>query len=264
MYPVLCLPMQQTVQCIRFCLHEYIVMRIWAVANQKGGVGKTTTTVTMGGVLAHNKSRTLLIDLDPHGSLSSYLGLDPESVESGVYQLFQRQPTGEQPRLSGLIHDTQFENLFLLPASTAMVTLERRLGSQNGMGLTLQRALHDHHLDFDHIIIDCPPVMGLLMINALVSCEHVIIPVQTEHLAIKGMERMLRSMKMIQTSLDTDLAYTLLPTMYDRRTLACRESLQHLRYGYNNHLADGLIPIDTRLRDASHAGYPLSHMPGNS
>ena len=239
-------------------------MNVWAVANQKGGVGKTTTTVTVGGILAQNNKKTLLIDLDPHGSLSSYLGINPESEERGVYQLFQKNSGQKHHKLSDLIHETNFENLFILPASTAMATLERQLGAKSGMGLVLKKALNIDALPFDTVIIDCPPVMGLLMINALATCERIIIPVQTEHLAIKGMERMLRSVKMIQTSLNVNLNYTLLPTMYDKRTSACKESLQHLQYQHSSQLSDVVIPIDTRLRDASHKGMPLSHMIGES
>jgi len=239
-------------------------MNIWAIANQKGGVGKTTTTVTMGGILAQSSKRTLLIDLDPHGSLSSYLGINPESENRGVYQLFQAVNEGRPLTLSEFVHETRFEHLFIVPASTAMATLERQLGTKNGMGLVLKKILAAEALPFDTVIIDCPPMMGLLMINALATCERIIIPVQTEHLAIKGMERMLRSVKMIQASLNVNLNYTLLPTMYDKRTSACKESLQHLQYNHSDQLNDVVIPIDTRLRDASHKGMPLSFMSGDS
>ncbi len=172
-------------------------MRVWAVANQKGGVGKTTSAVNMAGILAEKGNRVLLIDLDPHGSLSSYLGADPETVEHSVYDLFQQIVTGQQLQVGRVIQPTSFDNLFLMPSSTAVATLEKQLGTKNGMGLVLKQALNEVNEKFDIVIIDCPPMLGLLMINALAACKRVIIPVQTEHLAIKGMERMLRSMKMI-------------------------------------------------------------------
>jgi len=251
--------MLPTALCIKNC-----IMRIWSVANQKGGVGKTTTAVNLGGILAQNGNRVLLVDLDPHGSLSSYLGVDPETVEHSVYELFQQVAEKKQVQPGKTIQPTQFENLFLLPASTALATLEKQLGTKNGMGLVLKQVLEKIAGQFDNVIIDCPPMLGLLMINALATCKRVIIPVQTEHLAIKGMERMLRSMQMIQQSLNSDLAYTILPTMYDQRTRACQDSLQRLQEEHNARMTNIIIPIDTRLRDASHQGKPLTHMKGDS
>ena len=239
-------------------------MRVWAVANQKGGVGKTTTAVSMAGILAERGNRVLLIDLDPHGSLSSYLDVDPETVENSVFDLFQQIAAVEQLQVLKVIKPTQFENLFLMPSSTAVATLEKQLGSKNGMGLVLKQVLSKVTEQYDNVIIDCPPMLGLLMINALATCKRVIIPVQTEHLAIKGMERMLRSMKMIQHSLNTDLAYTILPTMYDQRTLASKSSLQFLQKEYKSQMTKIIIPVDTRLRDASHLGKPLNYMKGDS
>ncbi len=239
-------------------------MRVWAIANQKGGVGKTTTAVNMAGILAENGSRVLLIDLDPHGSLSSYLGVDPETVEHSVYDLFQQIAATQQLQVAAVIQETQFKHLFLMPSSTAIATLEKRLGAKNGMGLVLKQVLNEVTEQFDNVIIDCPPMLGMLMINALAACKRVIIPVQTEHLAIKGMERMLRSMNMIQRSLNTDLAYTILPTMYDQRTLASKSSLQALQRDYKSQMSKVIIPVDTRLRDASHLGKPLNYIKGDS
>ncbi len=243
---------------------EILIMRVWAIANQKGGVGKTTTAVNIAGILAEKGNRVLLIDLDPHGSLTSYLGVDPETVEHSVYDLFQQIAAAEQPQITRVIQQTQFNHLYLMPSSTAVATLEKQLGTKNGMGLVLKQVLSHVTERFDNVIIDCPPMLGLLMINALAVCKRVIIPVQTEHLAIKGMERMLRSMKMIQRSLNTDLAYTILPTMYDQRTLASKSSLQTLQSSYKSQMTKTIIPVDTRLRDASHLGKPLNYMNGNS
>ena len=239
-------------------------MRIWAIANQKGGVGKTTTTVSMGGILAKAGKRVLLIDLDPHGSLSSYLGIDPETVENSMYPLFRQIAAGEDVQPQAMIHTTEFDGLGIIPASTAMATLEKQYGTRSGMGLVLQRALDAVADDYDNVLIDCPPMLGLLMINALAACKRVIIPVQTEHLAIKGMERMLRTMQMIQQSLNADIAYTILPTMYDQRTVACRQSLQRLQNDHRSKMTRVVIPIDTRLRDASHQGKPINYLPGDS
>ncbi len=235
-------------------------MNIWAVANQKGGVGKTTTAVTLAGILASRGEDTLMIDLDPHGSMTSYFGVDPESVKGSVYDLYQAAANGAAVNIDSLIHVSDFAHLSLLPASTALATLEKQLGSQNGMGLVLSKALEQLSERYRYILIDCPPMLGMLMVSALAACHQLIVPVQTEHLAIKGLQRMLRTLSMIERSLHKELAYTILPTMYDQRTVASVQSLQQMRTDYRHHVHADVIPVDTKFRDASHAGKPLSYV----
>lgn len=239
-------------------------MKIWAIANQKGGVGKTTTTVSLAGILAERGEDTLMIDLDPHGSMTSYFGVDPETVTGSVYDLYQGAASDTAMNINSLIHNTEFDHLFLLPASTALATLEKQHGSQNGMGLVLSQALEQLLGNFRYVLIDCPPMLGMLMVSALAACHQLIVPVQTEHLAIKGLQRMLRTLMMIERSLKTELTYTILPTMYDKRTMASIQSLQRMRNDYMSHMYASVIPVDTKFRDASHVGKPLSHMsPGS-
>jgi chromosome partitioning protein len=229
-------------------------VKVWTVANQKGGVGKTTTAVTLGGVFAARGYRTLLVDLDPHGSLSAYFGLDPDHVEQGAYRLFH--DTMVDPER--VIADTRFANLALLPASTAMATLDRQLGAQSGKGLVISNALQRLADHYDHVLIDCAPSLGILLVNALAACRHLIIPVQTEFLAIKGLERMLHTLSMVQRSARRELPYTIVPTMFDRRTRAGVLSLDQLRSAHAAHLWSSVIPVDTQFREASRAGVPLS------
>ena len=233
-------------------------MKVWSVANQKGGVGKTTTAVSLAGLCVLHGSRTLLIDMDPHGSLTSYFGYDPESIQPSLYDIFQ---TGQldQKFTQSIIRRTALQNLDILPASTAIATLDKQLGAKSGMGLAVVKAIKHLTDEYDHVFIDCPPMLGVLMVNALAACDHLIIPVQTEFLAMKGLERMLNTLHMIERAKSIDIAYTIVPTMYDKRTRASVESLQYLRDNYAEHLWNSMIPIDTRFRESSREGKPISH-----
>lgn len=233
-------------------------MRVWTVANQKGGVGKTTTTISLAGLLAAQRHDTLLVDMDPHGSLTSYLGLDPDVIDRGLYALFETYAVGTKEPVDTLIRCTELDHIHILPASMALATLDRQLGSREGMGLVLTRALTNVSSRFDFVLIDCPAILGVLMVNALAVCEHLIIPVQTEFLALKGLERMIGTVNMIMRARKIPVPYTIVPTLYDRRTRAARESLLVLRERYANQLCDGVIPIDTQFREASKAGAPIS------
>lgn len=234
-------------------------MKTWAVANQKGGVGKTTTAVTLAGILAGRGQPVLMIDLDPHGSLSSYFGIDPETESDTVYDMYQLAAAGKEADLGRMVRPTAFEHLSLAPASTALATLEKQLGSRNGIGLVLARAIRSMQDRYGYVLIDCPPMLGMLMVSALAACDRLLIPVQTEHLAIKGLQRMLRTLEMVERSMKRKPAYTILPTMFDTRTTACRMSLQQIQTDYGDTVA-AEIPIDTRFRDASQRGEPLSFM----
>lgn len=235
-------------------------MKVWAIANQKGGVGKTTTAITLAGLMTDGGHRVLLMDLDPHGSATAYLGYDPETVKSSVYTLFQQTSEGLQPTVSAVLQPTGIERLHLLAASTALATLDRQLGSREGMGLVVGRALKRLEGEFDHVFIDCPPVLGVLMINALAASDFLLIPTQTEYLALKGLDRMLRTLEMVRRSRTKPLPYLIVPSFFDRRTRASIDTLRVLRERYSDYLWEGVIPVDTQFREASQAGVPLSSL----
>lgn len=232
-------------------------MRVWCVANQKGGVGKTTTTVSLGGLLAKAGHRSLLVDMDPHGSMSAYFGHDPDHVEPSVYGLFQQAAGGVAE--GEPIHPTAVPGLDLIPASTALVSLDRQFGAREGMGLVLARALARWSGRYDVVLLDCPPMLGILMVNAMAACERVIVPVQTEFLALRGLERLLHTLAMVARARPAPLPYTLVPTLFDRRTRASLDSLQWLQENHEDHLWPGTIPVDTSCREASRAGLPLAN-----
>jgi chromosome partitioning protein len=232
-------------------------MKTWAVTNQKGGVGKTTTAVSLGGLLSSWGFKTLLVDLDPHGSLTSYFKMNPDGMELSVYNLFHetgQKKTNITPE--PYIRKTQFNGLSVLPASTAIATLDRQVASLGGMGLVIANALKIVEKEYDYVIIDSPPMLGVLMVNALAACQHIILPTLAEHLAIKGLERMIHTLQMVFKSRGKVPEYTIVPTMFDKRTKAAKEGMTLLQKNYSNNLWNSVIPVDTKIRDASLQGIP--------
>jgi chromosome partitioning protein len=212
--------------------------------------------VALGGLLSQWGLRTLLIDIDPHASLTSYFRYDPDALEESVYSLFKGVAEQRNVDPAGLIHPTGTEGLDLMPAEMALATLDRQAGRLEGMGLVLKQALERLSERYDHVLLDCPPILGILMINAMAACEKLIIPVQTEFLALKGLERMLHTLSMVTKSRQIPLPYLIVPTMFDRRTRASVDTLRVMRESYPDKLWQGVIPIDTQFREASKAGIP--------
>jgi chromosome partitioning protein len=229
-------------------------MRVWAVANQKGGVGKTTTTVALGCLLADQGRRVLMLDLDPQASLGSYFGYKPDEASATTYQWFAAPGKLDDAVLSASIRHTSTSNLDVVPGSTALATLERSAVNVEGMGLAIARALSRLWDQYDYVIIDSPPTLGVLLINALAASQRLVIPVQTEFLAIKGVERMLNTLQMVNRSRRQPLPYLMVPTMFDRRTQASVSSYRHLRKTWPDYTWHAAIPVDTKLRDASARG----------
>jgi chromosome partitioning protein len=218
-------------------------MRVWAIANQKGGVGKTTTTLALGRGLAMRGSRVLLIDLDPHASLTRAFGIPTEPQPGGVLDLFD-DPSRE---LSSLVRGSEIENLQLMAAQTALATLERRSATQPGLGLALANALSRNASAYDYVLFDCPPQLGLLMVNALAAADHLVIPTQTEPLAMHGLDGMCRTADMIERSRRRPLLVSILPTLYDRRTRTGAETLKLMQQQHGARAWNDAIPNDTRI-----------------
>ncbi len=234
-------------------------MKTWAVINQKGGVGKTTTAITLAGHLCESDGRLLLIDLDPHGSLTSYLGYDPDNIDTGLYSLFS-DPTENQSDIAKMLLPTPINNTYLFAASSALATLDRQMGTGLGKGLVISRAIQSVASRFSYGIIDCPPMLGILMINALAACDQLLIPAQTDYLSLKGLERMIHTLTMVEKSQHKKTPYLIVPTMFDRRTRASIDALKKMKELYRFKVWGSVIPIDTKFRDASKAGEPLSSL----
>ncbi|EKN4604255.1 ParA family protein [Vibrio parahaemolyticus] len=238
-------------------------MIVWSVANQKGGVGKTTSTVTLAGLLSQKGHRVLMVDTDPHASLTTYLGYDSDTVSSSLFDLFQLK-TFTRDTVKPLILETELEGMDIIPAHMSLATLDRVMGNRSGMGLILKRALQAVSQDYDYVLIDCPPILGVMMVNALAASDRILIPVQTEFLAMKGLERMIRTLTIMQKSRPGGFKVTIVPTMYDKRTRASLQTLTQLKKDYPNQVWTSAVPIDTKFRDASLKHLPASHFASGS
>jgi len=222
---------------------------VWTVANQKGGVGKTTTTIALAGLLAEQGYRVLLVDTDPHASLSYYFGIESEDLELSVYDLFLQVSTKEQIMQSAC--PTHYDNIDILPATMGLATLDRSLGNKGGMGLVLKKAMREIADQYDYVLIDCPPILGVLMVNALAACDRIIVPVQTEFLALKGLDRMMKTLEIMQGEQPLPFKYTIVPTMFDKRTKASILTYRKLQALYGDSVWSDVVPIDTNFRNAS-------------
>ncbi len=238
-------------------------MIVWSIANQKGGVGKTTTTITLAGLLSQTGQRVLVIDTDPHASLTTYLGIDSDAVTQSLFNLFQLNQPDRNEVLS-IVQQTHVEGIDIIPAHMSLATLDRVMGSKSGLGLVVKKALALIQHDYDYVLIDCPPILGVMMVNALAASHRILIPVQTEFLAMKGLERMVRTLEIMQKSKQRRFNVTIVPTMYDKRTRASLQTLNQLKKDYPHSVWTSAIPIDTKFRDASLRRLPASHCAAGS
>lgn len=229
-------------------------MQIWAVANQKGGVGKTTTTLALGRALSLRNQRVLLIDLDPHASLSRAFGVDEFPPPTGVMELFAEPAMA----LHALARPSALPGLQYVCAQPALATLERRSASAPGLGLALQKALKDPALAFDYVLLDCAPQLGLLMINALAAADRLIIPTQAEPLALYGLDGMVRTGEMVERSRGRPLPISILPTLFDRRTRTGNETLRQMQDRHGERVWEDAIPVDTSISNPAALTVPVT------
>jgi chromosome partitioning protein len=229
--------------------------RVFTVANQKGGVGKTTTTVNLAAALARSGARVLVIDLDPQGNASTALGVEHRSDTVSVYDVI----INDEPMADVIQKSPEFEALYCLPATIHLAGAEIELVSLVAREQRLRTAL-DKFLDespepFHYVIIDCPPSLGLLTINAFVAAREVLIPIQCEYYALEGLSQLLNNIKLIERHLNPALTVsTILLTMYDSRTNLANQVAAEVREHFPKEVLDTLIPRSVRISEAPSYG----------
>ena len=225
--------------------------RIISLANQKGGVGKTTTTINLGAAMAELGKRVLLVDFDPQGALSVGLGINPMTVDMTVYNLLlDRTIEPEQAVLKTNVH-----GLEILPSNIDLSAAEIVLVSEVAREQALKRALTVLRVSYDYILIDCPPSLGLLTVNALTASDGVIIPLECEYFALRGMALLMDTVEKVRDRLNPDLRLEgIIPTMYDGRTLHGREVLERVKDAFGPYLYETVIRRTIRFAEAPVAG----------
>lgn len=226
---------------------------IIAVANQKGGVGKTTTSVNVSACLAYLGKKVLLVDIDPQGNATSGVGIEKGDIEHCVYNILVDDRDAEE-----IIQETIVENLHVIPSTIQLAGAEIELVPTISREVRLKRALMKVEKNYDYIIIDCPPSLGLLTINSLTAANAVLIPVQCEYYALEGLSQLLNTVRLVQKHLNVDLEIEgVLLTMLDARTNLGIQVIEEVKKYFQEKVYRAIIPRNVRLSEAPSHGKPI-------
>jgi chromosome partitioning protein len=227
--------------------------RFIAVANQKGGVGKTTTAVNLGACLADLGYRVLIVDLDPQGNASTGLGLNPRNLQASMYDVILHDTP-----LEDCVEATSIRNLFVAPASLDLAGAEIELVPAFSREMKLKRALEEVRDDYDYVLIDCPPSLGLLTVNGLAAATEVLVPIQCEYYALEGLGQLLRNVSLVQRNLNPTLEVTaIVLVMYDARTKLSDQVAREVRSHFGAKVCRNVVPRTVRLSEAPSFGQPI-------
>jgi chromosome partitioning protein len=230
------------------------VPRFIAIANQKGGVGKTTTAVNLGAALADLGYRTLIVDLDPQGNASTGLAIVPQTLETTIYDVLLNDTPIED-----CVEGTEIRNLFVAPANLDLAGAEIELVPVFSRELRLRRALDEVRDQYDYVLIDCPPSLGLLTVNALAAASEVLVPIQCEYYALEGLGQLLRNVDLVRKNVNPALDVSLIVlVMYDARTKLSDQVANEVREHFPDQVCRTVVPRQVRLSEAPSFGQPIT------
>ena len=234
--------------------------KIISIANQKGGVGKTTTAINLSSCLAEAGQKVLVVDIDPQGNATSGFGLEKETDENTVYEMIMGDCTLEE-----CIRKQVLENLDLLPSDSNLAGAEIELLEVENKEAALKKNLENVRDQYDYILIDCPPSLSMLTINAMVASDSVIIPIQCEYYALEGLTQVIRTINLVKKKMNPKLEIEgIVFTMYDARTNLSAEVVKNVKDNLRENIFDTLIPRNVRLAEAPSHGMPINHYDSRS
>ncbi|MGC8976240.1 MAG: ParA family protein [Candidatus Ratteibacteria bacterium] len=234
-------------------------MRKIAVINQKGGSGKTTTVVNLGYYLGESGKKVLLIDLDPQSHTTIHLGFEPPEIKKSLYDLLVNQTP-----LSEVIKETNYKNVYLIPSKIDLASAEIELVNEVGREIILREILKKNKVKYDYILMDCPPSLGLLTLNALTTAKEVFIPIQAEFFALEGLTKLFQTIKIVKERINPELEITgIIITMFDKRKNICRDVEKKVEEYFKDKVFKTRIRENVRLAEAPSYGKAIGDFDGN-